>query len=102
MAKPRIELQRILENLLGSRNVYFQPPETVKLQYPCIVYELGDIDVVHADNEKYVTKKMYTVMLMDKKPDSELIDKLILLPYCSFDRHYAAENVNHDIFTLYF
>jgi len=30
----RLELQNLLENILGSRNVYFQPPENLKLNYP--------------------------------------------------------------------
>lgn len=102
MARPRIELQKILENIMGNRNVYFQPPETVKLKYPCIVYNRSDIDIVHADNTVYKTKNLYSLMLMDRNPDSEYTDKLSSLPYCNFDRHYAADNVNHDIFTIYF
>lgn len=102
MAKSRLELQKILENLMGSRNVYFQPPETVKLQYPCIVYNRSEVDVIHADNLSYATKKLYSLMLIDRNPDSEFVDKILSLPYCNFDRHYAAENLNHDIFTIYF
>ena len=34
----RLELQNLLANLLGTNNVYFQPPPTVQMEYPAIVY----------------------------------------------------------------
>lgn len=102
MAKPRIELQALLEKLLGSRNVYFQPPESVKLKYPCIVYERSGILTDLADNRIYCSRKRYAVTVIDKDPDSKIPDKLQDLDYCDFDRHFTADNLNHDIFTLYF
>ena len=35
---PRLELQDLLETVLGSQYVYFQPPATLRMRYPCIVY----------------------------------------------------------------
>ena len=46
----RYELQAVLEGILGSGNVYFQPPENLKVRYDCIVYERSEIETVHADN----------------------------------------------------
>ena len=37
MAKTRLDLQSYLKTL--TANVYFQPPENVKLNYPCIIYD---------------------------------------------------------------
>jgi hypothetical protein len=31
-----------------------------------------------------------------------VIKKLLALPYCEYNRHYVAENLNHDVLTLYF
>ena len=98
----RVELQTILENTLGSRNVYFQPPETVKMTYPCIVYSRNSVDATYANNSLYNHKIRYTVMLIDKNPDSLIVDKLLKLPLCSFDRHYAKDNLNHDVFNIYY
>lgn len=39
----RLELQNKLEELLGSRHVYFQPPESVKMEYPAIKYSMTGI-----------------------------------------------------------
>lgn len=98
----RLELQTELEGLLGSRNVYFQPPTSVQMKYPAIKYRLYDIDKDHADNMPYKQLKSYEVILIDPDPDSEYVDELIQLPYCSFDRYYPADNLNHYVFTLYY
>lgn len=97
----RVELQNLLEALLGSRNVYFQPPESVRMSYPAIVYSLNSIDHNAANNSKYLYHRSYTVTLIDKNPDSVFIDKLLALPFCRFDRHYVSDNLNHYIFSIY-
>ena len=97
----RLDLQTELENVLGNRNVYFQPPSSVKLQYPAIVYSRKDIVVNYANDRNYIQSPCYEIILIDKDPDSVFIEKLLALPYCSFDRHYEADNLNHDVFTIY-
>ncbi len=98
----RLDLQTLLEDLLGSRNVYFQPPESKKIDYPAIVYGLDDIENVHADDGVYLSYKKYWVNVIDKNPDSEFIDKVTKLQTCQFDRHYTSENLNNWRFSLYF
>lgn len=97
----RIDLQNIFEEILGSRNVYFQPPSSVKMQYPAIVYSRRILDPKFANNGVYVYSPGYEVILIDKNPDSEYVEKLLMLPYCHYDRHYQADNLNHDVFTIY-
>lgn len=98
----RIELQAKLEELLGSRNVYYQPPENLKITYPAIVYSKDSINSKRADDAGYYFLTRYTITVIDKKPDNSVIDKLLTIPYCSFDRHYISNNLNHDILTLYY
>lgn len=98
----RIELHEILCEILGSRNVYFEPPETLKMKYPCIVYERSNIDVIYADNKSYTNNTRYSIILMDANPDSQTIYKLLELPGIRFDRHFSTNNLNHDVFELYF
>lgn len=102
MAKDRTELQTLLEGILGSRQVYFRAPENVKMKYPAIVYTRSDLNAVYADDAMYLLHKKYTVTLIYRDPDSDLPEKILALPLCSFDRHYVAENLNHDVFTIYF
>lgn len=98
----RTDLQDILEATLGSDNVYFQPPETVKMKYPCIVYARSSGRTIFADDIPYRHKKRYTLTLIDKNPDTDILDKLINLPMCTYDRNYKAENLNHDVCNIYF
>lgn len=98
----RLDLQTKLESLLESRNVYFQPPESIKMNYPAIVYGLDNIENTFADDEVYLSHKRYVVTLIDKNPDSIFVDKLAKLSACRFSRHYKSENLNHWTFSLYF
>lgn len=98
----RLNLQMILEEILGSDKVFFQPPPTIQLTYPCIIYELNSGDTQFADNRPYAYKKRYTVQVIDRNPDSEIPDKIAMLPMCVFDRHYAVNNLNHYSFYLYY
>lgn len=98
----RLELQTILEDTLGSRNVYFQPPSNVMMRYPCIVYSRDNVDVKFADNDPYQLMTRYQVSVIDQDPDGDVADKVASLPKCRFSRFYTADNLNHDVFTLYF
>lgn len=98
----RLELHEILIDILGSRNVYFQPPETTKLQYPAIVYSRSRIENRRANNNVYKQSLAYEVTVIDSNPDSEIPLKISLLPMCRHDRHFKSDNLNHDVFTLYF
>lgn len=98
----RLELQAKLEELLGSKNVYYQPPESLKMNYPAIVYSKSRIDTRKANNSTYSRNTRYDITVIDKLPDNPVIDKLMELPYCSYDRLYKADNLNHDVLTLYF
>ena len=98
----RIELQGILTTLLGSSHVYFQPPESVKLVYPCIIYRLSNIDVTRADNTMYLGKKRYMITIVSRDPDYLLYEEILKLPYSYFDRFYTADNLNHWVLELYY
>lgn len=100
--RTRDELHEILCNILGSRNVYFQPPESLKLKYPCIVYERSYIRMIRADNGIHKASNEYTVTIIDEDPDSEVPAKMLTLSYCRFDRHFVSDNLNHDVFRLYY
>lgn len=98
----RLALHATLENILGNANVYFQPPESIKIKYPGIVYSLDNIDSAYADNFSYRHTKRYRIVLIDSNPDSDRSNLFLKLPYCSFDRFYTADNLNHWVYNLYF
>ena len=98
----REHLQDILEDLMGSRNVYYQAPGDDEMHYPCIVYDLATVDAKHADNRVHHRHNKYTLTLIDPDPESIFLDKLEEFPMCSHDRRYTADHLHHDVFTLYF
>mgnify|MGYP003298287533 FL=1 len=98
----RLELQALLEDVLGSENVYFDPPENVKMNYPAIKYSRSKIDNTFAINSVYKQDLRYEVIAIYKDPDSDLPLKISRLPKCKHDRPYVSDNLYHDVFTLYF
>jgi hypothetical protein len=98
----RTDLHTILVNLLGSNHVYFQPPETIIMEYPCIVYEWSSNQTKFADDNPYFNKRKYSVTVIDRNPDSEIPDKVAGLPSCTFDRGYQKDNLNHYSFIIYY
>ena len=96
----RLELQTLLETFVP--NVYFQPPPSVHMKYPCIIYNRDDILINYADNGSYKFKKRYQVTVIDQNPDSVIPDEIAKLPLCSFARFFTADNLNHDVYNLYF
>lgn len=98
----RLELQSLLEELLGSKNVYYKPPESIKMQYPAIKYSKKDISSTYANDTKYLMRDCYELIVISRLPDDPVIKKLLALPYCSYDRPYVADNLNHDVLIIYY
>lgn len=99
----RLNLQDELENLLGNENVYFQPPESLRMSFPCIRYELSNIRPFRANNKAYAIHKAYSVTHIYKDPDSDLInDFLTNFQMCDHDRHYTSDGLHHDVYTIYY
>lgn len=97
----RLELQKVLEDILGSRNVYYDPPESVKMRYPAIRYSLAKIENIHANNSVYKQNIAYDVTVIDPDPDNDVYSRASKLPMCSFDRHYVMDNLHHYTYRLY-
>lgn len=96
-----LKLPEIFYEILGNKNVYFQPPATVNMNYPAIVYSRKKIDNRHANNRVYMQSLCYEVTVIDYEPDSEIVMAVSRLPMCTHDRHFESDNLNHDVFTLY-
>lgn len=105
--RSRKELSPILHNIMSSKydkyKVYWQRPSGEKTVYPCLIYNLDRIGTDYADNTAYKNLRMYTLTLIGKESDNDdIIEQLLALPYCSFDRRFINDNLYHDVFELYF
>lgn len=86
----------------GEDHCYFQPPTSIQMKYPCIVYKYVNDADIFADNIRFKKNKRYAVTIIDEDPDSKIPDRLKdLLPYCSSDRNFDSEGLSHFVFTLY-
>lgn len=98
----RRNLQTKLEELLGTRNVYYQPPASKKMSYTAIRYSIKKMDKRYANNAVYSKLLCYEIIVIAQSPEDPVIEKIMALPYCTFDRHYDMDNLSHDVFTLYY
>lgn len=98
----RLGLHSKLKELLESNNVYYMPPENTKMEYDAIRYSKKTIWSRFANNAAYSMMDCYELIVIARKPDHPVIKKLLALPYCSYDRHYVADNLNHDVLTIYY
>ncbi len=96
----RVQLQQLLETF--TENVYFQPPTNIVLKYPCIVYKRDYADTKFADDLPYSHMKRYMIMIIDQDPDSDIPAKVAEMPLSLFNRFYTADNLNHDVYNVYF
>lgn len=96
----RLELHTLLRSIVP--NVYYQPPPSVRMNYPAIVYSRKNIDNTFANDSVYKQDHFYELIVIDKNPDSVYVETISKLPKCNYDRHYTADNLNHDVFTIYY
>ena len=100
MGQPRTKLHELLQAI--TDHVYFQPPETVKLEYPCIIYKRDDMDAKHANNVPYDLTTRYEIMVIARDPETGIPEEVAKLPMCSFNRFFTADGLNHDVYQLFF
>ncbi len=98
----RAELNQIFKDILGSDYVYFQPPEGLRMNYPAIVYSRSNINNDFGDDLPYKQDIAYQVTVIDADPDSEIVAAVSKLPLCRFNRHFTSDDLNHDVFTIYY
>jgi hypothetical protein len=98
----RLELQDLLEAIMGNRNVYYNPPENVDIGYPAIVYKPYKINTLRANNLLYKLRTCYSITIIAPLPNDAIVEKMLVLPMYSFDRHYVSDGLNHDVLQLYY
>lgn len=89
------------KEILGTDNVYYQPPSGTNIQYPCILYNKIGANIKYANDKKYSFRILYRVTYVDYVPDSEKSDAIWDLPLCEFVDFYRSDNLNHTVFNIY-
>ena len=99
----RLDLQAKFEEILGSHNVYFQPPASLLMRYPAIRYEFKELRTKSANNSSdYIVSPGYECIYISKEPaEEDFMRSMLQIPYCRFGRYYRADNLHHYTFTIY-
>ena len=99
----RTELHDELKTLLGKNDCYFQPPESIKMKYPCYVYHRESPDILRADNIMYRRVHKYGLTYITRDPDDPLIEKTEdHFRMCRLSRFYAVDGLNHYFYELFY
>lgn len=103
MPDKRIELDTKLRGLFDTTpNVYYQPPSSVMLKYPCIIYNLDTYKTLHASNSLYFHMKQYQLIFITQEPDSLIPEKILKLPHCRHHRSFVKDNLYHFMFDIFY
>lgn len=98
MAEFRLKVYDILSEF--AENVYYNPPEGVKMQYPCIIYALQAKPDNSADNLPYFMNETYQITYIHRSVEEESVsDRMARTKGFSFDRSFRSDNLYHDVFT---
>ena len=98
----RLELHNIFVKIFeNNNNIYYQPPENIKIEYPALIYTKDNINIKYANNRSYIIKDRYMITIIDKRPDNQAIKKILNLENTSYNRHYVSNGLNHDVLTIY-
>lgn len=95
------DLLHLLQQAVPNNRVYFQPPENLKIGYPAVVFHLSKIEIDHASDAPYKGAREYSVTLITKDPEPDVIDEILKIPYSSLDTTYISDGMNHFVFTVY-
>ena len=98
----RVDIQEKFKFLLGSNNVYYQPPANLKMKYPAIVYSLDGLDVKRFDNTRLINKKCFSVTHIYRNESENLVETMLKnFEYISFDNRSIVDGIYNDHYTIY-
>lgn len=97
----RLELHAELLTFLP--NVYFQPPPTIQMTYPCIVYSKTGKNRHFANDVIYLSQQGYKLLVIEKDPDSTVADRIEEhFQHCASNQPYTVDNLHHTPLNLYY
>lgn len=96
-------LQEKLEKIPGIKKVYFQPPASVRMVYPCIRFSKGRPRLHKADDMAYRFTQGYELIVIELDPDSKVARYIVEhFPMSEINTTYVADNLYHTSITLYY
>lgn len=104
MEDNRLLLRDILRDTMTNAgeepHLYYQPPESIKLEYPCIIYQLGSINSTYANDMPYTHGVSFEATYITRNPASPVVTELAKIPQSKFDRYFVSDNLHHYVYTF--
>ena len=101
--KQRDLLHEKLKTVPGIKEVYFQPPSSKKLAYPCIIYQFEGYEDKYGSNVEYLSWPRYSVTVIDYDVES-MIPKYLKAMRGNYlmrlSRFFVSDNLCHWVFEL--
>ena len=105
MTKDRISFRNELVKHLpkdAKKNIYFDPPETTKLSYPCIIYHEQPPSVKGANNSHYVTHTAYRVTVIDKDPERQIAKEIDqTFKHSRIITYFTTQGLRHSVIEIF-
>lgn len=98
----RLLFDAMLKETTGLTHVYYDPPESLFMEYPAIVYSKTNMPARYANNKKYHKSLAFEVKVIAEDPDTYYVDLVHDMRCSRFDRHFIADDLHHDVFTIIF
>lgn len=102
--KHKNDVGDILSNVIGDEDlVHFQPSESIKLTFPCILFKFEGFKDFFANDGRHMLREKYSVTHVYQNPEADLKEEILsAFLFASFDRQYIADNLYHDVYTIYY
>ena len=97
----RLALHQEFIRILGNAcNVYFMPPQEMRLSYPAIVYYLGGGSDSYADNVRFLPRTTFDVTLIENEPLSPKVDEIRDLKHSSYMTSFKKDHLHQHQFKI--
>lgn len=96
------KLRQILQDNGLDVNIYFEPPRSISVKTPNILYKLDRSKPIYGDNKAYVDIAEYTVIFRTKEPCCIIHNDLLKLGQSSFVSKYTKDGLNHYQYKIYY
>lgn len=99
----RLQLHEEFCDILQTKNVYYNSPQSVLMKYDAIRYSRSTPDIKRANNLAYRLTDRYDGVIITRDPDSDIPKTFLMrFPMCHIGDMYIANNLNHFPFTIYY
>ena len=80
--------------------IYYEPPESIKLTYPCAIMSRGNIQFADANNYKYLKTVRYSLTYITKTINDPLADTIAEYDHMVHGDSYTSDHLYHHTYSF--